>query len=96
MATIIGPPGTAFEGRIYSLNMYCGQNYPREPPLIRFVTQLNVAGVNQGNGEVQRKKVEAWWNPTSTIYELLTKIRADMASPANRKNPQPEEGSEYA
>jgi len=74
------------------------QNYPREPPLLRFVTkasntkfhrlndyrdtelsdsssilQVNIAGVDQSNGEIQRKKVEAWWNPTSSIFELLTK-----------------------
>jgi len=93
--TIIGPAGSAFDCRIISLTMYCGQNYPKEPPLVRFVTRVNIAGVDAGNGEIQRKKVEAWWNPTSTIYELLTKVRYDMASPANRRNQQPPEGAEY-
>ena len=36
-------------------------------------TQVNIAGVDQSNAEIQRKKVEAWWNPTSSIFELLTK-----------------------
>jgi len=72
--TIIGPAHSAFDSRIISLTLYCGQNYPKEPPLIRFCTKVNIAGVDQSNGEIQRKKVEAWWNPTSNIHELLTKV----------------------
>ena len=41
----------SFEGRIYSLRIECGKNYPDEPPTIRFITRINLTGVN-ASGEV--------------------------------------------
>jgi ubiquitin-conjugating enzyme E2 variant len=34
--TIIGPPGTVHDGRIYTLRITCGAAYPDERPLIWF------------------------------------------------------------
>ena len=32
--TIIGPPGTAYQDRIYSLSIMCDSDYPQKPPII--------------------------------------------------------------
>ncbi len=34
--TIIGPQGTVHDGRIYSLRITCGKDYPEKPPVIFF------------------------------------------------------------
>merc|ERR1711934_943541 len=94
-ATVTGPPGTTLDGRVTTIQLYCGQSYPREPPLVRFVSKVNITGVDEQTGEVSFRKVQAWWNPTSTIFELLTKMRVDMASPANRDNEQPPDNAVF-
>ncbi|XP_013411092.1 ubiquitin-conjugating enzyme E2 variant 2-like, partial [Lingula anatina] len=47
---IIGPPGTNFENRVYTLILECGVNYPIEPPSAKFVTKIRMKEVNDQTG----------------------------------------------
>lgn len=94
--TIIGPPGTAFENRIISCELYCDENYPKTPPQVRFQSKVNMSCVGP-NGVVDRSRFPLFqaWSPKNTIEVVLNELRREMASPANRKLPQPPEGSTY-
>ncbi|KAJ6437831.1 LOW QUALITY PROTEIN: ubiquitin-conjugating enzyme variant MMS2 [Purpureocillium lavendulum] len=95
--TILGPPHSVHENRIYSVKMHCGEKYPDEPPTIQFVSQVNLPCVNPRNGVVDPKQLPclAQWKRENTMETVLIELRRYMAAPANKKIPQPPEGSTY-
>ncbi|KAI8366721.1 ubiquitin-conjugating enzyme/RWD-like protein [Radiomyces spectabilis] len=54
-ATILGPPHCVHENRIYSLKIYCDDNYPNAPPMVQFTSRINLPSVNPQNGRVGQK-----------------------------------------
>lgn len=95
--TIIGPPGTVHDCRIYTLDIECGERYPVEPPKVTFVTRIHMNGVDE-YGRLDYGTfgaVKQWNSSSSTLESLLTDIRKEMAQPHNRKLSQPPEGSCY-
>ncbi|OAX84130.1 hypothetical protein ACJ72_01496 [Emergomyces africanus] len=51
--TILGPPHSVHENRIYSVNIKCGENYPDSPPSITFVSKVNLPCVDSRTGQVR-------------------------------------------
>jgi ubiquitin-conjugating enzyme E2 variant len=83
--------------RFYELKMVVGQNYPQEPPQIKFVSKINLAGVNQKNGTIDNQyfSVLKNWTKNNTLQDALKGIRKEMESSAFKKLSQPEEGSVF-
>lgn len=46
---------SAHENRIYSVNIHCGDDYPDKPPVLQFVSKINVPCVDQKSGKVMDK-----------------------------------------
>eukprot|EP01061_Rhynchopus_euleeides_P005800 TRINITY_DN14959_c0_g4_i2.p2 TRINITY_DN14959_c0_g4~~TRINITY_DN14959_c0_g4_i2.p2 ORF type:complete len:141 (+),score=43.43 TRINITY_DN14959_c0_g4_i2:101-523(+) len=94
-ATIFGPMGTAFENRIYSLRIYCDEDYPNKAPRVRFLTKVCMDSVN-ARGDVLSDKVPmmANWKPECGMMECLLGIRQEMNG-RERKTRQPPEGASY-
>ena len=83
--SIIGP-----NERIYELKLHCDINYPKSYPKIKFVSKINMNGVNQTTGEVDGKIYYSSWN-NGTIQDALAILRKEMESPNFKKLKQPEE-----
>ena len=60
--TIVGPPNTNFDGRIYFLSIVCGPNYPLQAPQVKFNSKVNITSVNQSNGVVEPSKFPLFKN----------------------------------
>ncbi|CAN6654256.1 ubiquitin-conjugating enzyme variant Mms2p [Trichomonascus vanleenenianus] len=95
--TILGPPRSTHENRIYSLSLEAGPDYPNKPPSVKFVSKINMPCVDPATGIVLPELVPclAQWKRTNTMETVLVDLRREMASPANRKLPQPEEGTVF-
>ncbi|KAM0697058.1 hypothetical protein Q7P36_003129 [Cladosporium allicinum] len=95
--TILGPPHSVHENRIYSLKIHCGPSYPDSPPDVTFISKVNLPCVNASNGKVDLSKLPsiASWKRDFTMETVLIEIRRYMAAPANKKLPQPAEGTNF-
>ena len=75
--TILGPPHSVHENRIYSLKIRCGEQYPDVPPEVTFVSRVNAPCVDARNGNVDLGKLPniAQWKRDYTMETILIEIR---------------------
>ncbi|KAI5220811.1 UBC-like protein [Aureobasidium subglaciale] len=75
--TILGPPHSVHENRIYSLKIRCGENYPDVPPEVTFISKVNLPCVDQRNGKVDLSKIPSLsqWKRDFTMETILIEIR---------------------
>ncbi|MEW5308359.1 MAG: hypothetical protein WDW38_000327 [Sanguina aurantia] len=78
--TIIGPPNTVHDGRIYTLRITCDMNYPEGAP---------------SSGSGARFAMLSSWRREYTLENVLTELRREMSNATNRKLPQPPEGANF-
>lgn len=88
---------TCHDGRIYSLRIHCSDQYPSVPPEVCFTSRINMSCVDPQSGRVDPRRLAALatWNRNCGIENVLVAIRSEMASPNNRRLPQPPEGSNF-
>jgi len=91
--SIMGPGGTPFQDRFYSLSITCGQSYPDQPPEVRFETRCNMGCVDQSNGKVTKCPLQ--WDRTKGIQDYLKALHNEMSSASNRRLKQPAEDSTF-
>ncbi|KAK9823767.1 hypothetical protein WJX72_005358 [[Myrmecia] bisecta] len=94
--TIIGPSNTVHDGRIYTLKIFCDISYPDKAPQVKFCSRVNMSCV-ASNGVVDPRHFHllGHWNRSYTLETVLVELRKEMASPQNRKLPQPPEGTMF-
>lgn len=94
--TIIGPSNTVHDGRIYTLKLFCGDNYPERPPQVRFISKIKMSCVaNNGVVDPNRIAVLGNWQVGGTLETVLSELRREMSSHQNRSISQPADGSNY-
>ncbi|RMZ88255.1 hypothetical protein DV736_g4510, partial [Chaetothyriales sp. CBS 134916] len=78
--TILGPPHSSHENRIYSVNIHCGHEYPDKPPTLQFNSRINIPCVDQKTGKVDPSKLPclAHWKRDYTMETILIELRRQI------------------
>lgn len=94
VGTIFGPIGTMFEDRIINIRFICGEEYPKKPPVIQFISRVNLPYVDEAGNLIRgRFPVVDGWNTNTTMLDILTMIMTSMKT--NGKLAQPPSGTTY-
>ena len=88
---------TVHENRIYSLKIYCGETYPDQPPVVQFLSRVNLPFVSSTDGKVDHTKLPVLtnWSRNSSIETVLVEIRrcvAPVSARAARRDPHAPQG----
>ena len=80
--------------RIMSLSIKCGENYPAQAPLLKFISKVNLPFVDKNNGTVTKSfSMFNPWKPEYTMEKILIGIKNEMIK--NKNMAQPPDGQSF-
>lgn len=79
-ATLKGPSDTPYENGIFHLNIEFPQNYPFNPPKVRFITKIYHCNINSKGG-ICLDILKNEWSPALTISKILLSISSLLNEP---------------
>ncbi|XP_063412504.1 ubiquitin-conjugating enzyme E2 E1-like [Mytilus trossulus] len=73
VSTILGPPGSVYEGGVFFLDIHFSTDYPFKPPKVTFRTRIYHCNINS-NGVICLDILKDNWSPALTISKVLLSI----------------------
>lgn len=82
-ATVSGPERSAWEGGLFSLEIFCAADHPARPPFVRFAPGSEMFHPNvTPDGMIPALAcVNARWNPATKLSAVLVALQQLLASP---------------
>lgn len=75
VGTILGPPGTAYQGGVFFLEITFPAEYPFKPPKIIFRTRIYHCNINS-QGHICLDILKDNWSPAFTVSKVLLSLIA--------------------
>lgn len=79
-ASIVGPPGSPYEGGKFFLYIVLPQFYPMFPPTVRFLTKIVHPNVSR-HGDVGIDIIQHNWSLALTIPKILLSVQSLLTDP---------------
>uniref|UniRef100_A0A8C4W5I4 E2 ubiquitin-conjugating enzyme n=1 Tax=Gopherus evgoodei TaxID=1825980 RepID=A0A8C4W5I4_9SAUR len=73
LSTILGPPGSVYEGGVFFLDITFSPDYPFKPPKVTFRTRIYHCNINS-QGVICLDILKDNWSPALTISKVLLSI----------------------
>ncbi|XP_006822675.1 ubiquitin-conjugating enzyme E2-24 kDa-like [Saccoglossus kowalevskii] len=85
VSTILGPPGSVYEGGVFFLDIHFSPDYPFKPPKVTFRTRIYHCNINS-QGVICLDILKDNWSPALTISKVLLSI-CSLLSDCNPSDP---------
>ncbi|GFR51604.1 hypothetical protein Agub_g14028 [Astrephomene gubernaculifera] len=81
-AVLRGPKDTPFEGGNFELVINVPEQYPLQPPAVRYRTRIFHPNVHFKTGEICLDILKSAWSPAWTLHSVCQAVLALMSDPA--------------
>lgn len=81
LGSIQGPGDTPYEGGIFEVDITVPNDYPFEPPKMKFVTKVWHPNVSSQTGAICLDILKDQWSPAMTLRTALLSVQALLSSP---------------
>jgi len=78
---LTGPVDSPYHGGVFSLELFLPENYPMEPPKVRFLTKVYHPNVDKLGRICLDTLTAKSWSPALQIKSVLLSIQALMSMP---------------
>jgi len=85
VSTILGPPGSVYEGGVFFLDIHFTPEYPFKPPKVTFRTRIYHCNINS-QGAICLDILKDNWSPALTIAKVLLSI-CSLLTDCNPRDP---------
>lgn len=85
VSTILGPPGSVYEGGVFFLDIHFSPEYPFKPPKVTFRTRIYHCNINS-QGVICLDILKDNWSPALTVSKVLLSV-CSLLSDCNPADP---------